>query len=66
MRGRKARRLALVTFKVPPECPHCGWKATPTDDSAPVDVACMNHTGRSGHAGFRRVRTSFAMVVRAE
>ncbi|WP_456340836.1 DUF7848 domain-containing protein [Streptomyces shenzhenensis] len=53
-----------VTFEA--ECLHCGWKATPGDDSAPVDVECMKHTGRSGHAGFRRIRTSFAMVVRAE
>lgn len=53
-----------VTFEA--ECLHCGWKATPTDDSAPVDVECMSHTSRSGHAGFRRIRTSFAMVVRAE
>ncbi|MGW1269225.1 hypothetical protein [Streptomyces sp. NPDC002491] len=26
----------------------------------------MSHTGRAGHVGFRRIRTSFAMVVRAE
>lgn len=55
---------AGVTFEA--ERLHCGWKATPTDDSAPVEVECMNHTGRSGHAGFRRIRTSFAMVVRTE
>ncbi|WP_308296055.1 hypothetical protein [Streptomyces sp. ISL-96] len=48
------------------ECLHCKWKATPADDSAAVDVECMTHTGRSGHAAFRRIRTSFAMVVRAE
>ncbi|WP_043733966.1 hypothetical protein [Streptomyces zinciresistens] len=53
-----------VTFAA--ECLHCGWKATPADDSASVDVACMSHTGRAGHAGFRRIRTSFAMVVRTE
>lgn len=53
-----------VTFEA--ECLHCGWKATPADDPAPVDVECMSHTGRSGHSGFRRIRTSFAMVVRAE
>ena len=55
---------AGVNFEA--ECLHCGWKTASTDDSAPVDAECMNHTGRSGHAGFRRVRTSFAMVVRAE
>ncbi|MFC5803985.1 hypothetical protein [Streptomyces formicae] len=48
------------------ECLHCGWKPTPAEDSASVDAECMSHTGRSGHAGFRRIRTSFAMVVRAE
>ncbi|WP_338674029.1 hypothetical protein V1460_13875 [Streptomyces sp. SCSIO 30461] len=53
-----------VTFEA--ECLHCKWKATPSTESASVDVECMNHTDRSGHAGFRRVRTSFAMVVRAE
>ncbi|MFJ5301516.1 hypothetical protein [Streptomyces sp. NPDC088350] len=53
-----------VTFAA--ECLHCGWKAIPADAPAAVDLKCMSHTGRSGHAGFRRVRTSFAMVVRAE
>ncbi|EFL32589.1 predicted protein [Streptomyces viridochromogenes DSM 40736] len=55
---------ADVTFEA--ECLHCKWKATPSTESASVDVECMSHTGRSGHAGFRRIRTSFAMVVRAE
>ncbi|MFE2070496.1 hypothetical protein ACFXDH_50455 [Streptomyces sp. NPDC059467] len=55
---------AGVTFEA--ECLHCGWKATPADAPAPIDVECMSHTGRSSHAGFRRIRTSFAMVVRAE
>lgn len=32
-------------------------------DSASVDVECMSHAGRSGHKSFRRVRTSFALVV---
>ncbi|MGW2968122.1 DUF7848 domain-containing protein [Streptomyces mirabilis] len=45
---------------------HCKWTATPSTESASVDVECLSHTGRSGHAGFRRIRTSFAMVVRAE
>ncbi len=53
-----------VTFGA--ECLHCGWKTTSADDSTSVDVECMNHTGRSDHACFRRLRTSFAMVVRAE
>ncbi|THC46471.1 hypothetical protein E7X58_30345 [Streptomyces sp. A1499] len=55
---------AGVTFEV--ECLHCGWKAAPADTSVSVDVECMNHTGRSGHSGFRRIRTPNAMVVRAE
>ncbi|MGI5341440.1 hypothetical protein ACQEVS_30565 [Streptomyces sp. CA-181903] len=48
------------------ECLHCGWSATSSTDSKVVDVACMEHTGRSNHKGFRRIRTSFEMVVRAE
>ncbi|MGW0773685.1 DUF7848 domain-containing protein [Streptomyces sp. NPDC002835] len=44
----------------------CEWRATPSEDSAAVDVECMSHTGRSGHTSFRRLRTSFALVVRAE
>ncbi|WP_450373538.1 DUF7848 domain-containing protein [Streptomyces phaeolivaceus] len=55
---------ADVTFEA--KCLHCQWKATPSTESESVDVECMSHTGRSGHAGFRRIRTSFAMVVRAE
>ncbi|MFP3990366.1 hypothetical protein U9R90_23460 [Streptomyces sp. E11-3] len=31
-----------------------------------VDVECMSHTGLSDHRGFRRICTSFAMVVRAK
>lgn len=53
-----------VTFEA--ECLHCKWTATPATDGAAVDVACMSHTGRSGHKSFRRVCTSFAMVVRDE
>ena len=53
-----------VTFEA--ECLHCKWAATPSSESASVDVECMSHTGRSGHKGYRRIRTSFAMVVRAE
>ncbi|MGP3980096.1 DUF7848 domain-containing protein [Streptomyces sp. KR80] len=51
-----------VTYEA--ECLWCDWAATPADDSEPVDMACMQHTGRTGHAGFRRLRTSFAMVIR--
>ncbi|PWG14541.1 hypothetical protein DF268_04410 [Streptomyces sp. V2] len=53
-----------VTFEA--ECLHCKWTATPATDGAAVDVECMSHTGRSGHKGFRRICTSFAMVVREE
>ncbi len=51
-----------VTFEA--ECLHCAWMANPSEDGAAVDVECMGHTGRSGHRGFRRVCTSFAMVTR--
>ncbi|MFJ5862929.1 hypothetical protein ACIQEY_00720 [Streptomyces parvus] len=46
-------------------CP-CGWSAQPSTDGAAVDVECMSHTGRTGHASFRRMCTSFALVVRTE
>ncbi|WP_455680227.1 DUF7848 domain-containing protein [Streptomyces griseosporeus] len=44
----------------------CGWQANPSTDGAAVDVECMCHTGRTGHAGFQRLCTSFALVVRNE
>ena len=53
-----------VTFEA--ECLRCDWTAEPADDSAPVDIACMSHTGLTSHTGFRRICTSFAQVVRAE
>ncbi|MGY4914633.1 DUF7848 domain-containing protein [Streptomyces sp. 900116325] len=51
-----------ITYEA--ECLWCHWAAEPSTDSASVDVECMSHTGRSGHKSFRRVRTSFAVVVR--
>ncbi|MGW1941437.1 DUF7848 domain-containing protein [Streptomyces goshikiensis] len=53
-----------ITFEA--ECLKCEWKATPSTDGAAVDVECMSHTGRTGHAKFRRLCTSFALVRRAE
>ncbi|WP_452740377.1 DUF7848 domain-containing protein [Streptomyces cyaneofuscatus] len=54
-----------VTFEA--EYLWCDRQATtPSIDSEPVDAECMSHTGRSGHQSFRRLRTLFAMVVRAE
>ncbi|MEU7554279.1 hypothetical protein AB0B01_18410 [Streptomyces sp. NPDC044571] len=53
-----------VTFEA--ECLHCGCTAHPSEDGAAVDIECMSHTRRSGHQGFRRVCTSFALVARAE
>lgn len=53
-----------ITYEA--ECLGCGWSAQPSEDSAAVDVECMSHTGRSGHKSFRRIRTSFALVVRAD
>lgn len=52
-----------VTFEA--EYLWCDWQATPSTDPEPIDVECMSHTGRSGHKSFRRLRTSFAVVVRA-
>ncbi|WP_442815869.1 DUF7848 domain-containing protein [Streptomyces sp. NBC_01768] len=46
-------------------CLWCNWAAEPSTDSASVDVECMRHTGLSGHKSFRRVCTSFAVVMRA-
>jgi hypothetical protein len=51
-----------VTFEA--ECLWCEWRATPSDTDRSVDLDCLRHAGRSGHKGFRRVRTSFAAVVR--
>ncbi|MCP3819090.1 hypothetical protein NLX86_13495 [Streptomyces sp. A3M-1-3] len=48
------------------QCLCCDWEAAPSTDSAAVDVEAMTHTGRSGHGSFRRICTSFAIVVRAE
>ncbi|MGW3422113.1 DUF7848 domain-containing protein [Streptomyces phaeochromogenes] len=48
------------------ECLACEWRATPSADGAVVDVECMAHTGRTGHGGFRRGCTSFALVERIE
>ncbi|MDO0937147.1 hypothetical protein QQY66_37550 [Streptomyces sp. DG2A-72] len=53
-----------VTFEA--ECLKCEWQATPSTDDAAVDVECMRHTGMTGHGGFRRICTSFALVERAE
>lgn len=53
-----------ITYEA--ECLWCDWQAMPSTDSAAVDVNCMSHTGRSGHRSFRRIRTSFAIVVRAQ
>jgi hypothetical protein len=53
-----------VTFEA--GCLKCEWQAMPSTDGAAVDVACMSHTGRTGHPGFRRICTSFALVERAE
>jgi hypothetical protein len=53
-----------VTYEA--ECLWCDWTAQPSTDTAAVDVECMSHTGRSGHKSFRRICTSFAVVVRAE
>ncbi|MCX4866885.1 MULTISPECIES: hypothetical protein [unclassified Streptomyces] len=72
VRLRAAHRYALhritehpdtdTTFEA--ECLWCSWAAEPSTESASVDVECLIHTGLSGHESFRRVRTSFAVVVR--
>lgn len=53
-----------VTFEA--ECLWCKWTAKPSADGAAVDVECMAHTGLSGHKAFRRMCTSFAIVVRVD
>lgn len=55
-----------VTFEAECLAYECGWTATASTDGAAVDVECMGHTGRTGHAGFRRLCTSFAHVERVE
>lgn len=53
-----------VTFEAECLTYECGWTATPSTEGGEVDVECMSHTGLTGHAGFRRLCTSFAFVVR--
>ncbi|WP_079144625.1 DUF7848 domain-containing protein [Streptomyces agglomeratus] len=53
-----------VTYEA--QCLNCAWEASPSADTAAVDVECMSHTARSNHRSFRRVCTSFAFVVRDE
>ncbi|WP_436738555.1 DUF7848 domain-containing protein [Streptomyces sp. BBFR102] len=53
-----------VTFAA--KCLMCAWAAEPASDGATVDVACMSHTDRTGHARFRRLCTPVALVERAE
>ncbi|MFE9257910.1 hypothetical protein [Streptomyces sp. NPDC006879] len=42
----------------------CGWVAAPSADVAAVDVACMSHTGRTGHPTFARRYEDVALVER--
>lgn len=44
----------------------CGWSALPSADVAAVDVACMSHTGRTGHPTFARKYEDVALVTRIE
>ncbi len=55
-----------VTFEAECLAYECGWSAQPSMEGAAVDVECMSHTGRTGHGSFRRMCTSFALVVRTE
>ncbi|SCF94627.1 hypothetical protein [Streptomyces sp. Ncost-T10-10d] len=55
-----------VTFEAECLAYPCEWTANASPDGAAVDVECMSHTGRTGHTSFRRVCTSFALVVRTE
>ncbi|WP_455908437.1 DUF7848 domain-containing protein [Streptomyces lydicus] len=63
-RERRATYAPCMTFEA--ECMTCDWKAKPSTDGAGVDVQCTSHTGRTGHATFRRSCTSLALVERAE
>lgn len=51
-----------VTYEA--DCLHCGWSATPSTDGPAVNLACMEHSGKSNHRGFRRTMTGFIFVVR--
>ncbi|MET8678893.1 hypothetical protein ABZW18_15290 [Streptomyces sp. NPDC004647] len=48
------------------QCLSCEEESGGETDAAAVDMWCLKHSGRTGHLGFRRVMTSFAVVVRAE
>lgn len=42
----------------------CDWTCLPIADVAAVDVACMAHTGRTGHPTFARRYEDVALVER--
>ncbi|WP_436842155.1 DUF7848 domain-containing protein [Streptomyces virginiae] len=44
----------------------CDWLTGPSDDPSAVEVACMAHTGRTGHQGFARRFEDVALVERIE
>jgi hypothetical protein len=44
----------------------CTWICPPTSDIAAADVACMAHTGRTGHPTFARRYEDVALVTRVE
>ncbi|WP_456293824.1 DUF7848 domain-containing protein [Streptomyces goshikiensis] len=46
--------------------PDCGWASAVIPDVAAVDVACMSHTGRTGHPTFARKYEDVALVTRIE
>ncbi|MEV0638524.1 hypothetical protein AB0I77_26995 [Streptomyces sp. NPDC050619] len=49
------------------KCSACGWASElSTTDAEAVDLACMQHTGRSGHTQFSRSAAWVAFVVREE
>ncbi|GGY89105.1 hypothetical protein CP967_31435 [Streptomyces nitrosporeus] len=45
-------------------CLSCGWNDEESYFPEAVDLACMEHAGRSNHRHFERTATSQAFVVR--
>lgn len=46
------------------KCHGCGWKVRHNPDEAAVDLACLEHSGRSGHGSFKLICTVQATVIR--
>ncbi|MCP3756029.1 hypothetical protein [Streptomyces sp. TBY4] len=51
-----------VTFEA--QCLDCGQESGGLPTAADTDTWALRHAGATGHMGFRRLMTSFALVTR--